>query len=200
MKQQEKKLIAFFNKEGSILQFSSILKEGFHSDTLKSLETQGLVEKISRGFYKLIDSTPLSQPDIVLTSLRAPQGVLCLISALSFHEATQEIPRVIHWAIPEKSYANKIDYPPVQFYRFAQPIWEVGIQEHLIDGQTVQVYNLAKTVCDCFRFRNKIGINIAREALDEAVRNKGVASLEIMTYAKICRVTSLVQPLLEQML
>ena len=139
-------------------------------------------------------------PDLVIVSLQVTRGVICLLSALSFHEAIKEIPKCVDIAIPRGSHANKINYPPVRFYRFDIKVWKTGIEEHEIDDHKIRVYCLAKTIADCFKFRNKIGANVAREALKIAITEKGVLPKEIMRYAKICRVDRIIKPILEAML
>ncbi|GAH57943.1 unnamed protein product, partial [marine sediment metagenome] len=133
-------------------------------------------------------------------SIKVSKGVVCLLSALAFHEATSEIPRYVNIAIPRGTYANKINYPPVKFYRFASKAWEAGIEKHEIEEYQVKVYSLAKTIADCFKFRNKIGMDVAREALKIAITEKAVQPKEIMQYAEICRVDNIIKPILEAML
>jgi predicted transcriptional regulator of viral defense system len=190
-------LIKYFQNNGGVARFSSILKTGFHPDSLAVLEKNGKVEKISRGLYRLTDYIPGSHPDLVSASLQAPRGVICLLSALSFHEVTNEIPKYVDIAIPRNTHANKIKYPPVRFYQFAPQAWEAGIGEHKIDKHIILVYNLAKTIVDCFKFRNKIGVNVARDALKTAITEKNIKPKEIMQYAKICRVDNIIKPILE---
>ncbi|MDD5687752.1 MAG: transcriptional regulator [Elusimicrobia bacterium] len=200
MKTRTNELISFFKNHGGIVRFSTILKNGFHSDSIIALEKEKKIEKIARGLYQLTDYTISSYPDIVSVALQSPKGVICLISALAFHEATSEIPNRVDIAIPEYAHANIIKYPPVRFYRFKQKAWESGIEEHEIEGHKIKFYNLAKTVADCFKFRNKIGMDVARDAMRIAVKEKGVEPKEIMQFAKICRVDSIIKPILEAML
>ncbi|MBI5400037.1 transcriptional regulator [Candidatus Saganbacteria bacterium] len=138
--------------------------------------------------------------DLVAATLQAPKGVVCLLSSLAFHEATREIPGYVYLAIPRGTRANKIKYPPVKFYHFAQNTWEAGIEEHKVERQKIRIYNLAKTIADCFKFRNQLGLDIAREALKIAIKEKHVQPKEIMYYAKICRVDNIIKPRLEAML
>jgi len=193
-------LVKFFQKQEGILRFSTILKKGYHSDTLTSLEQEGIVEKIGHGLYKLSEYTIASHPDLVGACLQAPKGVVCLISALAFFEVTNEIPKAVDLAIPRGSRASKIKYPPVSFYQFTQKSWESGIEEHNIEGHTIKIYNLAKTIADCFKFRNKIGIDIARDALKTAITEKMVTPKTIMHYAKICRISNIIKPILESII
>jgi len=200
MSTQRQKLMNFFQNHGGVVRFSAILKAGFHPDSLVALEKEGKVEKIARGLYRVTNYTPGSHPDLVIASLQAPRGVICLISALSFHEATSEIPKLVDLAIPQGTHANRIKYPSVRFYRFASKAWKAGIEEHKIEGHSIKVYSFAKTIADCFKFRNKIGADVARDALKVAVTEKKINPKEIMQHAKICRVDNIVKPILEAIL
>lgn len=195
-----RKIINYFQAHGGVVRFSSLQSAGFHSDILYALEKEGKIEKVVRGIYKLARYDIGSHPDLVMSSMQAPKGIICLLSALSFHEATSEIPRYVDIAISPRAHANRIKYPPVKFYRFAPLAWEAGIEEHEMSGYKVKIYSLAKTVADCFKFRNKIGIDVAREALKIAVTEKHCKPKEIMRYAKICRVDSVIKPMLETMI
>ena len=200
MSTKTQKLMNFFQNHGGVVRFSAILKARFHPDSLIALEREGKVEKIARGLYRVTSYTPGSHPDLVIASLQAPRGVICLLSALSFYEATSEIPKYVDLAIPQGTHANRIKYPPVRFYRFASRTWKAGIEEHEVEGHKIKVYRLAKTIADCFKFRNKIGMNVARDALKVAVTEKGIKPKEIMQYSKICRVDSIIKPILEAMI
>jgi len=122
---------------------------------------------------------------------------LSAISALDFHEMTKEIPHRVHIAIARTQRNPKIDYPPVEVYRFTDESFTEGVEKHEIDGQTIQVYSPAKTIADCFKFRNKIGKQIALEALQTGLYQKKIAVKEILKYAKICRVEKILKPYLE---
>lgn len=197
---KSKELIDYFKTQSGVVRFSDILNAGFHSDTLNSLEQSGKIEKIAHGLYKLAGYIPGEYPDLVIASLQAPRGIICLISALSFHNATIEIPKKIEIAIARGSRTYKIQYPPVKFYRFSEITWKSGIEEHCIDGKQIKIYSLSKTIADCFKFRNKIGIDVAREALKIAIQEKRAKPVDIMKYAKLCRITGIVKPIIEAML
>ncbi len=202
MRNRKEELVNFFKSKAGIVRFSDILKAGFHTDTISALIKEGKVEKIARGIYKLTGRNHAFEryPDFVTTSIQAPRGVICLLSALSFYEITTEIPRYVDIAIPQGTHAYKIKYPPVRLYRFSFKSWKSGIEKHDIEGYEIKVYSLAKTIADCFKFRNKIGVNIAREALKSAIKEKGVKPTEIMHYAKICRVDKIIKPIMETLL
>jgi len=196
----DSKLINFLKKKGGLASYAEIIDAGFHKAILKAVLNSGQIQKIDRGLYRLSDGSTLSSPDLVAVSIKIPKGIVCLLSALAFHEATNEIPHYVDIAIPRGAHANKMKYPPVRFYRFASNAWKAGIEEHEIEDHKIKVYNLAKTIADCFKFRNRIGADVARDALKVAVTEKGIKPKEIIQYAKICRVDSIVKPILEAMI
>jgi len=200
MSTKEKKFIEFLKKKGGMVSYKEIIKAGFNKAFLKDNLDSGRIQKVDRALYRLSDDFTLSNPDLVAVSIKVSKGVVCLISALAFHEATSEIPHYVNIAIPRGAWANKINYPPVKFYHFVSKAWEAGIEKHEIEEYQIKVYSLAKTVADCFKFRNKIGIDVAREALKTAITEKGVQPKEIMKYAEICRVDNIIKPILEAML
>jgi predicted transcriptional regulator of viral defense system len=200
MKTKRDELIQVFKQNRGVLRFSQVLKASFHRKHLKSLLESGKIEKIGHGLYRLKDAPALSNPDLVTVALKAPNGVICLISALYYHRATDEIPRKVDVAIPRRPWANKIDYPPVQYFRFSEKAWKAGVETHTIDGYSVRIYSLAKTIADCFKYRNKIGLNIARDALKTSVVEKKVKLAEVMRFAEICRVDKIIRPYLEALL
>lgn len=197
---KETELIKFLKKRGGMVSYAEVIKAGFNKAHLKANLNSGRIQKVDRGLYRLSGGTSFSNPDLVAVSIKVPKGVVCLLSALAFYEATNEIPKYVDIAIARGVHANKIKYPPVKFYRFAYRAWKAGIEEHEIEGHEIKVYNLAKTIADCFKFRNKIGMNVARDALKVAVTEKNIAPNEIMKYAKVCRVDSIIKPILEAMI
>ena len=197
---KEKKFIEFLKKRGGMVSYKEIIKAGFNKAFLKDSLDSGRIQKVDRALYRLSDGFTLSNPDLAAVSIKVSKGIVCLLSALAFHEATSEIPQYINIAIPRGVHANKINYPPVKFYRFSFKSWEAGIEKHEIEEYQIKVYSLAKTVADCFKFRNKIGMDVAREALKIAITEQGVLPKEIMQYAEICRVDNIIKPILEDML
>jgi len=200
MSAKEAELINFLKKRSGLASYAEIIEAGFNKTLPKALLNSARIHKVDRGLYRLSDGSTLSKPDLVSVSIRVPKGVVCLLSALAFYEATVEIPSCVNVAIPRGTHANRIKYPPVRFYRFARTAWEAGIEEREIEGRKIRVYNLAKTIADCFKFRNKIGIDVARDALKVAITEKGIKPKEIMHYAKVCRVDNIIKPILEAML
>lgn len=200
MRTREQALIDYFKRNKGILRFTQVIEEGFDAKYLKALVKKGRVEKLGHGLYRFSQSKALSNPDLVTVALMSPKGVICLISALAYYEVTDEIPRHVDVALPRGARPNKIDYPPVQYFHFSQEAWKAGVETHTIDSHPVKIYNLAKTIADCFKFRNKIEISVAREALKTAVSEKKAKPLDIFHYAKICRVDQIVRPYLEALL
>lgn len=189
--------IHLFKKRGGVLRTSEILAENVHPRTLYQMRDEGILIQLERGVFKLKDSEPLSNPDFAIIAARIPSAKICLISALDFHDMTQEIPHKVHIAISRTQRDPKLNHPPIEVYRFADDSLNVGIEEHEIDGLTVQIYNPAKTIADCFKFRNQIGKEIALEALQNGVRHGKASYKEILKFAKVCRVENVMKPYLE---
>lgn len=194
------RIIEYFKNHGGVARFSSIREAGFHPDLIKKTEKEKKIEKIGKGLYRLVGDTIGPYSDYAIASLQASKGVICLLSALYFYKVTNEIPRFVDIAIPTGSRANRIKYPPVKFYCFSPDTWKVGIEKQEVDDQIIRIYSLAKTIADCFKFRSRIGVDVAREALKIAVTQKRVKPKDIMEYAKICRVDKIIKPILETLL
>ena len=198
--ERESKLVRFLIKKGGLATYAEILNAGFNKTAIRNGIDSNSIARIDRGLYKLTEGMTLAFPDIVASSIRVTKGVVCLVSALYFYGATDEIPRHVDMAIPRGTRTVKINYPPVKFYRFDIKTWEAGIEHKKIDGRIVKIYNLAKTVADCFKFRKKIGVDIAGKALKSALMEKHIRPDEIMHYAMICSVGSIVKPAIENII
>jgi len=192
--------ISIFKQKGGVLKTSEILKAGIHPSTLYSLFENGKLERISWGIYRPTDSPPLSNPDLILVAKRIPKGVICLLSALSFHDITTHIPHEIHVALSFGAEQPRLEYPPIRTFRFSNRAFTEGIQIHVIDRAKIQVYSPEKTLADCFKFRNTIGLDTAIEALKLYRDRRDMKIDEIMHFAKICRVTKIMRPYLEALL
>jgi len=192
--------VSIFKQKGGLLKTSEILNAGIHPSTLYDLVKKGKLERISRGVYRLTDSPPLSNPDLILIAKRIPKGVICLLSALSFHDITTHIPHEIHIALSFGSEEPRLEYPPIRTFRFSNKAFTEGIQIHRIDRAKVKVYGPEKTLADCFKFRNSIGLDTAIEALKLYRDRRNMKIDEIMYFAQICRVTKIIRPYLEALL
>jgi predicted transcriptional regulator of viral defense system len=160
----------------------------------------GVIEPVGFGVYRLAEAPPLSQPDLVVVAQRAPRAAICLVSALSFHELTTQIPRQVDIAIAQSTRAPVLTYPPIRVFRFGGRSLTSGVELHLVDGTPVRVFCPAKTVADCFKFRNRIGIDIAVEGLRTYLRQRGSTADALLQFADINRVRSVMMPYLEAVL
>jgi len=164
---------------------------------LTRMTSAGLLEKVSRGLYRLShDGTVSEYESLTTVATRSPKAVFCLLTALQFHELTTQLPRHVWIAMPRGSHQPKIDYPPIKMVQFSGEAYSAGIEQVERDKVQLRVYSMAKTIADCFKHRNTIGIDVALEALRDA-RAKSVSADEIWRYAKICRVTNIMRPYLE---
>ena len=189
--------IEIFRKNGGQLRMSEAIAHGITRYMLYSLRDKGIIEQVSRGVYRLMELPPISNPGLVTVSLRFPNAVICLISALSYHNITTQIPHVVSVAVPRDSRIPSLDYPPIQTHRFSDEAYNAGIENHVIDGAHVKIYNPEKTLADCFKFRNKIGMEVVLEAL-KLYRSRQKFNLEkLLTYAEVCRVKKIMSPYLE---
>ena len=154
----------------------------------------------SRGLYRLADATPPGNPDLVNVSAKIPKGVICLISALSVHELTTQIPHEVYVAISRNATPPSIDYPPVRSFRFSGKAFTEGVEQIRLDGFEVPVYSREKTIADCFKFRNQIGLDTVIEAI-KFYKEQPKRNVEaLMKYAAVCRVATKIRPYLESIL
>jgi len=194
MKKQPEEI---FRKHGGQLRMSEAIAHGITRYMLYSLRDKGIIEQVSRGIYRLVELPPISNPDLVTVSLRFPNAVICLISALAYHDITTQIPHDVSVAVPRDSRIPSLDYPPIQAHRFSNEAYKSGIEEHLIDGVPIKFYSPEKTLADCFKFRNKIGMDVVLEALKLYKTRKKFDPGELLKFAKICRVEKVMRPYLE---
>ena len=192
--------IAVFKSHGGILRTAQALRMGIHPSTLYAMRDVGSLEVVSRGVFRLADAEPLGNPDLVTVATRIPNGVICLISALAFHEITTQIPHEICVALQRGSKKPRIDHPPMKIYRFSGQAFTDGMVIHEIDGVSVRIYNMEKTLADCFKFRNKIGLDTVMEAVRFYRERRRVNVDALMHFAKICRVENVMRPYLEAIL
>jgi predicted transcriptional regulator of viral defense system len=186
-----------FRQNGGTLRTRQAADHGVHYSTLYGMRDAGLLEQLARGVYRLAELRAPGKFDVVAVAERVPGAVLCLVSALDFHEIGTQIPSGVSIAIGPKDRHPRLEYPPVRVYRMSGAALTSGVEEHSIDGTAVKVFSPAKTVADCFKFRNKIGLDVAIEALRETVRGRKAAPDEIMKYAEIDRVAKIMRPYLE---
>ena len=164
---------------------------------LTRLTAAGLLERVGRGLYRLPDYQGSEHESLVTVATKVPQAVFCLLTALQFHGLTTQLPRQIWIAMPRGSHPPRFDYPPIKMVQFTGEAYTAGIEEVERDGIKLRVYGVAKTVADCFKHRNKIGLDVALEALKDArARNKASVD-DIWRKAQVCRVANVMRPYLE---
>ena len=176
-----------------------ISAQGLPRVALTRLVRDGQLVRIDRGLYALPNRQSSEHNSLAEVASKYPDGIICLLSALRIHELTTQSPFEVWLAIPHKGRAPKIDYPPLRIIRFSGKALTEGIEEHSVDGVTVKVSNVARTVVDCFKFRNKIGLDVALEALREAWDSKRASMDELWRYATMFRVANIMRPYMESL-
>ena len=185
--------------ERSLIRPRDLTERGLPTVALTRLVRQGRLQRVGRGLYALPDRPVSEHNTLAEVARKHPQAIVCLLSALRFHDLTTQSPFEVWLAIPNKARAPKMDYPPLRIVRFSGEALTVGVEDHVIDGVPVRVTSVARTVADCFKFRNKIGLDVALEALQEAWRAKRVSMDELWRYATLCRVTNVIRPYMESL-
>jgi predicted transcriptional regulator of viral defense system len=195
-----KKARNIFRRHGGVLRMSEALSAGIHRRMLYSMLEAGIIEQLSRGLYRLSDLPPLGNPDLVSVALKIPNGVICLISALAYHEITAQVPHEVYVALERGAEAPRLNHPPLRVFRFSEESFTIGIEKHKIDGVPVRIYSPEKTIADCFKYRNKIGLDTAIEALKLYRKKKRFKPEDLMQIARVCRVEKVMRPYLEALL
>ena len=195
--QNEVKALKFLRQRPGIHKTGEFLAAGVYNRTLYRLRDKGTLVKVGYGLYRLAEKEPVQHSVYAELSWRIPKGVFCLISALDFHQIGTQEPYK-HWiALPRGAHKPKIREYDIQYAFYKDKAYETGIEKHIVEGVEVRVYNPAKTVVDCFKHRNKIGLEVAIEALREAVRAKKATIPEIIRYAELFRMKNVMMPYLE---
>ena len=189
-----------FRRGGGILRTGDVLEQGIHPRTLYAMRDAGLLERLDRGLYRLTDLPPLSDPDLVTVANKIPKGVICLISALHFHDITTQIPHEVSIAVNRGTEPSRLEHPPIRLYWFSGEAFTAGIETHRIDGTPVQIYSVEKTLADCFKYRNKIGMDTVLDALTLYRDQHKPKPRKLIEYAKVCRVEKVMRPYLESLL
>lgn len=183
-------------KDG-ILRARDLARHGFSRQRIMRLTERGELTRVGRGLYSRPDATVTENHTLAQVCARVPHGVICLASALQFHTLTTQNPWQV-WVLIEKGARDpQMDYPPLNVIHASGEAFSAGVEEHEIEGVTVRVTNVAKTVADCFKYRNKIGLDVALEALKECLQERRVDRTSIRHYARICRVERILRPYME---
>jgi len=174
-----------------------VRKLGIHPEYLRRLCAAGRLVRVGRALYMLPDADVTAQHDLAVAVKAVPRGVVCLLSALSFHNIGMQVPHEVWLAIGRRSAAPRVKWPQMRIMRFSGKALMEGIEKHTIERVPVSIYNAAKTVADCFKYRNKVGLDVALEALREVMRERRCTIEELWRYAKVCRVTNVMRPYME---
>jgi predicted transcriptional regulator of viral defense system len=187
-------------RELGVLRPRDLAQHGIAREYLSRLTQAGLLERTGRGLYVLPDAELTDHHSLAEAAKRVPAGIVCLLSALRFHDLTTQAPFEVWLALPPAARRPRPGSPPLRIVRFSGSALTEGIEEHVIEGVRVRVYNPAKTVADCFKYRNKIGLDVALEALRETWRERRATMDELWRYAEVCRVATVMRPYLESLI
>jgi predicted transcriptional regulator of viral defense system len=193
---EREKIVALAAKLG-VVRVRDLRQRGIHPEHLRRLSENGIFTRIGRGLYVFSSAEITPAHSMVLAAKWKPDGVVCLLSALAFHEIGTQLPRQVWIAIDRRHAPPRIDYPPIRVFRFSGSALTEGVETHKLEGVPVRIYSPAKTVVDCFKYRNKIGLDVALEALREGWRKRRFTIDEIWKFARICRVANIMRPYLE---
>lgn len=199
MKPSQANQILTLARTKGLLRTRDVDRAGAPRAALATLTQEGHLVKLGRGLYALPGRAASEHDSVAEVAARSAQGVMCLISALRVHELTTQQSSDIWLAIPHKSHQPKLDYPPLHIVRMSGEAMTQGIDVVDVASTPVRVFCVAKTVADCFKFRNKIGLDVALEALREAWRARRMTMDELWRYAEICRVANVMRPYLESL-
>lgn len=191
---------AVFRTNHGVLRTSDAIRHGVHPRTLYMMRDTGQLEQLGRGLYRLAGLSELGNPDLVTVGLKLPSRVVCLISALAFHGLTTQIPHQVYLAVKRGSEPPRLNYPPIRVFWFGGEAFSAGIETHMVDGTSIQVYSPEKTLADCFKYRNKIGLDVAKEALKLYRKSRPLRVSELLRFAAICRVEKVMSPYIEALL
>lgn len=184
-------------RQMGVLRSRDLVAHGIAREHLVRLHRKGLVNRVGRGLYVAADADASEHQSLAEVSRKMPEGVICLLSALRFHGLTTQSPFEVWIAIDVKARRPKQDGVPIRVVRFSGDALHAGVEEHAVEGVTVRVYNPAKTVVDCFKYRNKIGLDVALEALRDCRRQRRCTNDELWRYANLCRAANVMKPYLE---
>lgn len=170
---------------------------GIHPESIRRLLQRGIIVRTGRGLYMAANREPSQFQSIIEVSKRVPHGVICLLSALRFHELGTQSPREVWLTLPKGGRKPAMSYPRVRVFRVSGEAFETGVETRILDGVPVRIYGVAKTIADCFKFRSQVGMDVAIEALREAIRGRKCTMDDLIRSARICRVERIIRPYIE---
>lgn len=193
---QSQRVLALAVQQG-LLRASHLHELGIARVVLTRLVSSGALERVARGVYRLPGKQGAEHESLATIAVKVPQAVFCLLTALQIHGLTTQLPRQVWVAMPQGSHAPKMDYPPIKMVQFSGDAYAQGVEVVQAEQVALRVYGVAKTVADCFKHRNTIGLDVALEALKETLRTRKASADELWRFAKVCRVANVMRPYLE---
>ena len=172
-------------------------RAGIHARTLYALRDQGKVEEVTRGLYRLTTLPAPREPDLLTVAKRVPRAVFCLLTALAFHRLTTQVPHAVSIALPRTARIPRLTHPPLEVFRFSSASLSAGVQEHTVDGALIRIYSPEKTLADVFKYRRKLGRDVAVEALRIYALQRGRDWQRVLEYSRVCRMENVMRPYLE---
>ena len=193
------KVIKYFKSNGGYARMTEIKEAGIHTSTIKEMLEQGIIERVKPGLYRLFDIDPKADVNISFIDIcrAVPKGIICLISAIDHYKLSTFNPSDIYVAIPLSEKPPKIEYPPTKFYYFPDRFYKLGVEIIHTKVGDVRIYNIEKTICDIFRYRDKLGEDIAIEALKNYIRRKDANLIKLREYSILCQVKTVMMPYLK---
>lgn len=191
------KPLAILFRKSPVLRPRDLAGAGLKPRQLYNLTEQGVLVRTSRGLYSLAEDSATEKRSFVEVTKLVPKAILCLLSALRFHDLTEQNPNEVWLALDRKAWRPRIENLPVRIVRFSGRALQYGIETHIVEGVPIRVTSVARTIADCFKYRNKLGLDVALEALREGWRKKRFSMDELWKCAEVCRVARVLKPYLE---
>ena len=185
-----------FKTHAGMLRTIEALRAGIHPRTLYALRTGGEIEQVARGLFRLRTLPPLCEPDLTIVAKKVPQAVFCLLTASAFHRLTTHVPHIIAIALGRTARIPRLDHPPIEVFRFSPASLRVGIERVTVDGVKLRLYSAEKTLADLFKYRHKLGVDQAVEALRTYAMRRKPDWPQVLGYARVCRVENVMRPYL----
>lgn len=192
--------VRIFREHRGLLRTSQARRLGIHPRDLYGMRNARIIEPVGRGLHRLAGMPPPVNPDLFSVATNIPQGIVCLISALSYHGITTQVPHDVYVALKKGAEKPRLDYPPTRFVWVSEPAFSDGEELHRVDGVPLRIYSPEKTVADCFKFRNHIGLDVAIEALRFWREKRRSRTAVLLKHARLCRVERVMKPYLEAIL
>ncbi len=191
------KVVQLFKDHFGYANLKDLKNKGVHTDTVRKLVQQGIIEKVKPGLYKLVDMPMLANQSMIDICMAMPKAVICLHSGLSYYELTTTVPERVMIALPREEKPSKVQYPPVQVFYFSDTNYRSGVEEIKTSSGIFKIYNMEKTIVDCFRYRNKLGMDVAREGLKNYLKKPDYDLTKLIQHSKSGRQYKIIRPYLE---